>query len=72
MGLFSSKGGSDEPRVIKPAGKPVFVARTLSGQPRMHGTEAEFRLMSGTGALIKQSGGRVRAAGEKPGGGKQR
>jgi hypothetical protein len=41
---MGSKNSGGEARVIKPAGKPAFVAKTLSGQPTMHGTEAEFDL----------------------------
>ena len=48
----------DAPRVIKPAGKPAFVAKTLSGQPRMHGTEEEFDMGRQARAL--------QALGERP------
>jgi hypothetical protein len=48
--LFSK---DDEPRVIKPAGKPAFVGKTLAGQPRMHGTEAEFTLGRLAGASLR-------------------
>ena len=42
--------------------------RKLGGkQLKMHGTRAERRLMSGTGALIKRDASRVKVTGEKPG-----
>jgi hypothetical protein len=52
------KNSGSEARVIKPAGKPAFVAKTLSGQPRMHGSEAEFGMGRDAGAL--------QALGERP------
>jgi hypothetical protein len=41
-------------------------------RPKMHGSRAERSLMSGTGALIKQSGNKVKVSGEKPGKQKKR
>jgi len=32
----------------------------------MHGSKPEWRLMSGTGALIKQNATKVKVTGEKP------
>lgn len=53
-------------RVVKPAGRPAWQHKAVSGQPTMHGTTAEFEMMSGAHALIRQSGSRVKVAGEKP------
>ncbi|HWG00480.1 MAG TPA: hypothetical protein VG164_01360 [Trebonia sp.] len=61
--------GSNEPRVIKHAGKD---ARSESNRTADHGSKAGKALMSGRGALIRWSGDHVQVSGEKPGGGKQR
>ena len=59
----------DEPRVVKPAGKVTWQADT---RPTMHETRGEWKLASGSGALIKLSGDRVQVTGEKPGGSRGR
>lgn len=56
--------GSNEPRVVKRANED---ARLLDRGPKMHGTTAEYRLMSGVGSLIRLSGDHVQVTGEKPG-----
>lgn len=53
-------------KVVRAAGQPMFAARRAAGQPTMHDTVGEFRLMSGKGSLIKQDGTRARVTGEKP------
>lgn len=50
-------------RVIKRADQD---ARSASNRPTMHGSKSEWRLMSGTGALIKWSAGHVAVVGEAP------
>lgn len=61
--------GSNDARVIRPAGSKGHDA---DNRATMHGSKAERNLMAGRGALIKWSGDRVQASGEKPGGGRQR
>lgn len=83
MGLFGSKnehhetpckgGGFGWPQNKKnPMGwgsdKPRTVRET---RPKMHGSRAERRLMSGNGGLIKQNATRVKVTGEKPGKGRR-
>ena len=41
--------GNSNPRVIKHADR---TARSEDNRPTMHGSKSEWRLMSGTGALI--------------------
>jgi hypothetical protein len=48
---MGNKNGGKDARAIKAAGKPAFVAKMLSGQPRMHGTEGEFGMARASGAL---------------------
>ena len=50
--------GEKNPRVVRAAGKPTFVAKTLAGQPTMHETHGEFQL----GKLA----GNQQASGERP------
>lgn len=52
-------------KVVKPAGGSAR-QRQQDTQTTMHGSTGERRLMSGTGALIKWSGTRVKVTGEKP------
>ena len=41
--------GSDKPRVVKHADRD---ARSQNNRPTMHGSKSEWKLMSGTGAVI--------------------
>lgn len=50
-------------KVIKHADKD---ARSENNRPTMHGSKSEWRLMSGTGALIKWSAEHVAVTGEAP------
>lgn len=59
--------GNDDPRVIKRSGRSAW----SSGAHTMHGSTNEWSLMSGTGRLIRWSGGRVNVTGEKPGRGRR-
>ena len=52
--------GNDDPRRIRET------------RPAMHGSRAERKLMSGTGALIKQDASKVKVTGEKPAKGNRR
>jgi hypothetical protein len=53
---MGSKNGGKDARVIKPAGKPAFIAKTLSGQPTMHGSEGEFTLGKLAGNELARGG----------------
>jgi hypothetical protein len=58
--------GNDDPRVIKRAGRD---ARSENNRPPMHGSKAEWTLMSGTGAIINWGLGadlHVNVSGERP------
>lgn len=55
--------GNDDSRVIKREGQKPQDAGHL---PRMHGSRAEWNLMSGTGALIKLDATRVPLTGGRP------
>jgi hypothetical protein len=48
---MGNKNSGKDARVVKAAGKPTFVAKMKSGQPRMHGTEGEFGMARASGAL---------------------
>lgn len=50
-------------KVVKRAGRD---ARSEDNRPTMHGSKPEWRLMSGTGALIKWSAEHVAVTGEAP------
>jgi hypothetical protein len=59
-------GRSGDERVIKHAGR---YARSETHRPAMHGSASEWRLMSGTGALIHWGLGsdiHVNVSGERP------
>lgn len=49
-------------RIVKPAGQGSTASRRLTS----HGSEAEKRLLSGRGALIRWNVNRVKVTGEKP------
>lgn len=58
--------GSDRPRVIKHADQR---AQSEDNRPTMHGSKAEWRLMSGTGAIINwglSDDIHVQVSGERP------
>lgn len=50
-------------RVIRPAGTRSY---ENDNYPTMHETKGEWKLASGKGGLIKQSGDHVKVTGEKP------
>jgi hypothetical protein len=50
--------GNGDPRRLQDKGKHSLT---------MHGSKPERKLMSGTGALIKQDASKVKVTGEKPG-----
>ncbi len=50
-------------RIVKHADKDAYGE---NNRPTMHGSKSEFRLMSGTGALIKWSAEHVGVTGEAP------